>query len=129
MASVGIDLGQWRDTGLLRFRCSRPSVLGLEAHLFAMQASVTEFDPAVVVLDPVSDLLGIGNGAEVSAMLTRQVDFLKARGATAVLTSLHTDTEAQADHHIASLVDAIAVARRKLRRINRPFSALSYGKS
>ena len=60
MASVGIDLRQWVDAGLLQFRCFRPSLLGLEAHLFAMQKFVSEFDPAVVVMDPVSDLLRIG---------------------------------------------------------------------
>ena len=106
MASVGIDLQQWVDAGLLQFRCFRPSLLGLEAHLFAMQKFVGEFDPAVVVMDPVSDLLRIGTGADVSAMLTRQVDFLKARGVTALFTSLNSDAEpAQADQQIASLVD------------------------
>ena len=34
MSSVGIDLQRWVDAGLLRFRCFRPSLLGLEAHLF-----------------------------------------------------------------------------------------------
>ena len=54
--SVGIDLRRWVDAGLLRFHCFRPSLLGLEAHLFAMQKLVGEFDPAVVVMDPISDL-------------------------------------------------------------------------
>ena len=45
---------------------SGPSLLGLEAHLFAMQKLVGEFDPAVVVMDPVSDLLRVGTGADVS---------------------------------------------------------------
>ena len=67
MGSVGIDLQQWVDAGLLQFRCSRPSLLGLEAHLFAIQQFVGEFDPAVVVMDPVSDLLRIGSGDDVSA--------------------------------------------------------------
>jgi len=106
MSSVGIDLRRWVDAGLLQFRCSRPSVLGLEAHLFAMQKFADEFDPAVVVMDPVSDLLRIGTGADVSAMLTRQVDFLKAKGVTALFTSLSSAAEpAQADQQIASLVD------------------------
>jgi circadian clock protein KaiC len=106
MASVGIDLRQWVDAGLLQFRAFRPSVLGLEAHLFALQKSVDEFDPAVVVMDPVSDLLRIGSGADVSAMLTRQVDFLKAKGVTALFTSLTSAGEpTQADQQIASLVD------------------------
>ena len=104
MASVGIDLRQWVDADLLRFQCSRPSLLGLEAHLFAMQKFVAELDPAVVVMDPVSDFLRIGNGEDVSAMLTRQVDFLKARQVTALFTSLSSEPEA-ADQQLASLVD------------------------
>ena len=106
MASVGIGLQQWIDAGLLQFRCSRPSLLGLEAHLFAIQRFVGEFDPAVVVMDPVSDLLRIGTGADVSAMLTRQVDYLKARGVTTLFTNLASDAEtAPADEQITSLVD------------------------
>jgi circadian clock protein KaiC len=60
MTSVGIDLGQWVDAGLLQFHCFRPTLLGLEAHLFAIQKFVGEFDPAVVVMDPISDLEGLG---------------------------------------------------------------------
>jgi circadian clock protein KaiC len=106
MSSVGLDLMQWVDAGLLQFHCFRPSLLGLEAHLFVMQKLVGEFDPAVVVKDPVSDLLRVGTGADVSAMLTRQVDFLKARGVTALFTSLNTEADATVvDQQIASLVD------------------------
>jgi circadian clock protein KaiC len=106
MSSVGIDLRQWVDAGLLEFRCSRPSILGLEAHLFAMQKSVGEFGPSVVVMDPVSDFLRVGTGVDVSAMLTRQIDFLKAKGVTALLTSLNSGVEiTQADQQLASLVD------------------------
>jgi circadian clock protein KaiC len=54
--------------------------LGLEGHLFAMQKAVGEFDPAVVVMDPVSDFPRVGTEEDVSAMLTRQVDFLKSKG-------------------------------------------------
>ena len=107
MSSVGIDLKRWVDAGLLEFRCSRPSILGLEAHLFAMQKAVGEFDPAVVVMDPVSDFLRIGTGEDVSGMLTRQVDFLKAKGVTALFTSLVSDVEhaPTTDQQLASLVD------------------------
>jgi circadian clock protein KaiC len=106
MSSVGIDLQRWVDAGLLQFHCFRPSLLGLEAHLFSMQKLVDEFDPSVVVKDPVSNLLRIGTEADVSAMLTRQVDFLKSKGVTAMFTSLNSDEEqVQADQQIASLVD------------------------
>jgi circadian clock protein KaiC len=104
MSSVGIDLQPWVDAGLLRFHCT--SLLGLEAHLFAMQKLVREFDPAVIVKDPVSDLLRVGSEADVSAMLTRQVGFLKTRGVTALFTSLTSDAQsARPDQLIASLVD------------------------
>jgi circadian clock protein KaiC len=106
MSSVGIDLTPWVEAGLLQFHCFRPSLLGLEAHLFSMQKAVAEFDPAVIVKDPVSDLLRIGSDADVTAMLTRQVDFLKARGVTALFTSLNEEGDGgHTDQHIASLVD------------------------
>jgi circadian clock protein KaiC len=106
MASVGIDLQPAVDAELLRFECLRPRVLGLEEHLFGIQRSVTEFAPVVVVMDPISDLLRIGSESDVSAMLTRQVDFLKARGVTALFTSLNAGVEvALPDQQIASLVD------------------------
>ena len=112
MSSVGIDLNRWVAAGLLQIHCSRPSLLGLEAHLFTMQRVVGEFDPAVVVMDPVSDLLRTGTAADVAAMLTRQIDFLKARGVTSMLTSLHTDgITAQADVQVASLVDTWLLVR------------------
>lgn len=106
MTSVGINLRRWVDAGLLQFRCSRPALLGLEAHLFTMQKVVDQFDPAVVIMDPVSDLMRNGTEADVAAMLTRQIDFLKGRGVTTMLTSLHSDiTAARPDLQISSLVD------------------------
>ncbi len=106
MSSVGIDLRRWVDADLLQFQCFRPSLLGLEAHLFALQKAVGEFDPAVVVIDPISDLVALGTGADVSAMLTRQVDFLKAKGVTALFTSLnHVGTLSRAEQQMTSLAD------------------------
>ncbi|MBA3326903.1 MAG: circadian clock protein KaiC, partial [Solirubrobacterales bacterium] len=106
MASVGMDLGQWVQQGLLRFKCVRPSLLGLEAHLSSMQDLVTEYGPSVVVVDPISDLLTAGASRDVSAMLTRQVDFLKVRGVTALFTSLDQDLQLEeANQQIAALID------------------------
>jgi len=112
MASVGIDLEQWVDAGLLQFHCFRPSLLGLEAHLFAMQKLVGEFDPAVVVKDPISDLLRVGSETEVAGMLTRQVDFLKSKGVTALFTSLSSETVLNnRAQQITSLVDTWILVR------------------
>jgi circadian clock protein KaiC len=112
MASVGIDLAHWVDAGLLQFRCIRPSLLGLEAHLASMQDLVSDFAPDVVVMDPISDLLHAGGGDEVSAMLTRQVDYLKSRGVTALFTSLNTVADAEnSEQQIGSLIDTWIIAK------------------
>ena len=97
----------WVDAGLLQFRCFRPSLLGLEAHLFAMQKLVSEFDPAVVVMDPSRTCCASGPTRTSSAMLTRQVDFLKAQGRDGAVHQPERQRRSrrQADQQIASLVD------------------------
>ena len=102
-----MDLQRWVEPGCSLFRCVRPSLLGLEAHLLAMQNLVEEFDPAVVVIDPISDLVGgADRGRAVTAMLTRQVDFLKGKGVTALFTSLASDGQREpAEQLVASLID------------------------
>jgi circadian clock protein KaiC len=64
-------------------------------------------------MDPVSDFLRVGTGEDVSAMLTRQVDFLKARGVTALFTSLVSDAKhaPTSDQQLASLVDTWLLLR------------------
>jgi circadian clock protein KaiC len=106
MASVGIDLERWAASGLLQFHCVRPSVLGLEGHLSAIQRLVEDFQPQVVVMDPISDLMGAIGGDEVSQMLTREIDFLKGQGITALFVGLNSGNDLEGtDHQIASLID------------------------
>lgn len=63
-------------------------------------------------MDPVSDFLRVGTKQDVSAMLTRQVDFLKTNGVTALFTSLNAEREqAHADQQLASLVDSWLLVR------------------
>ncbi|MCW2547010.1 MAG: kaiC [Mycobacterium sp.] len=107
MASVGIELERYIDEGLIQFHCVRPSLVGLEAHLFTLQKLVTEFEPSVVVLDPISDLMGEARDAEVTAMLTREIDYLKGKGITAIFVGLSSGggVRDSADQQIASLID------------------------
>ncbi len=53
MRSVGLDLQQWVDAGLLRFLAARPTLWGLEMHLARMHKAVEAFDPQVVAVDPI----------------------------------------------------------------------------
>jgi circadian clock protein KaiC len=112
MASVGMDLARWVEQGLLKFRCVLPSLLGLEGHLLAVQDLVDDFDPAVVVMDPISNLDGTGASRSAAAMLTRQIDFLKARGVTAMFTSLAGDGKQElTDQLVGSLIDTALLVR------------------
>jgi circadian clock protein KaiC len=106
MASVGLDLAGWVRQGLLRFHCERPTTRGLEDHLATMQALIREVAPTLVVIDPVSSLARGATAFDVSAMLMRQVYYLKASGITAVMTVLNGEAGVeQAIVRISSLVD------------------------
>ena len=104
--SVGLDLRQHVDSGLLRFEAARPSLYGLEMHLARMHRDIRQFAPSLVVVDPISALRG--PAVEIHATLLRMVDMLKSRGITAVFTSLRTDGafDVAGDLGLSSLMDA-----------------------
>lgn len=88
MRSIGIDLQPWVAKGLLEFHAARPSYWGIEHHLLLVHNYIANFQPHVVVMDPVTNLTVVGNQNEVRSMLTRLADFLKTKGITAMFTDL-----------------------------------------
>jgi circadian clock protein KaiC len=130
MSSVGIRLDPLIKKGLLRVVASRPSAYGLEMHLVSMHKAVLEFQPDVVVVDPITNLISVATGPETQSMLTRLIDFLKTLGTTAFLTSLTAgghDSE-QTEVGISSLVDTWIVLETQ-RRSNERHSTLTIIKS
>ncbi len=111
MRSIGIDLQQWVDRGLLQFHADRPSRFDLETHLAAMYRAVKEFKPMVTVTDPVTNLLTVGTQADVRSMLTRVIDYLKREAITGVFTSLSPGKAElqETDAGISSLMDTWVV--------------------
>ena len=103
--SVGLDLKRHVDAGLLRFEAARPSLYGLEMHLARMHRDIRQFEPSVVVIDPISALRG--PPFDVHATLLRMVDMLKSRSVTAVFTSLRADGafDVAGDLGLSSLMD------------------------
>jgi len=108
MRSIGLDLSQWVESGLLHFHASRPTLFGLEMHLVSIFRWVLEIEPSVVIVDPLSNLSSIGSYNEVMATLLRLVDFLKAREVTALFTSLTANGDEENETHlgVSSLIDA-----------------------
>ena len=107
MRSIGIELQQWVDCGLLQFHADRPSRFGLENHLAAMQRAVRDFKPLVTVVDPVTNLLTVGTHSDVRSMLTRIIDYLKLESITGLFTSLSPGRREleETDAGISSLMD------------------------
>ncbi len=105
-ASVGIDLAARAASGLLRFEAARPSLFGLETHLARMNRDLEQFQPALVIIDPLSAFRG--QAVEVHATMLRMIDLLKSRGVTGLFTSLRTDGESGGgtDQGLSSLMDA-----------------------
>jgi circadian clock protein KaiC len=107
MRSIGLDLEPWVHSGLLQFHSSRPTLFGLEMHLVTIFRAVQTFAPAVVIIDPLSNLSAIGSYNEVMATLLRLVDFLKSRQVTALCTSLTSNGDLENETHlgVSSLMD------------------------
>ena len=113
MHSIGVNLQQYVDKGLLKFFASRPTLYGLEMHLVAMYKTIKKFKPKAVVLDPITNLITVGSVSEVKSMLIRLIDFLQEEQITVMFTALTLNTiiSDQTDEGVSSLVDAWLLVR------------------
>jgi len=113
MRGIGIDLAGWVSKGLLKFHASRPSLQGLETHLSQIHKIVKDFKPNAVIIDPISNLLSVGNATEVNSMLLRLVDLLKTEQITAFFTNLSSGGAALegTELGISSLMDTWLLLR------------------
>ena len=108
MHSIGLRLEPLVQRGLLRFHSARPSLYGLEMHLATMFKEIAAFQPAVVIVDPITSLLDAGTDSETKGMVTRLIDYLKAGQVTSLFTSLTHGGHAlqQSEIAMSSLMDS-----------------------
>jgi circadian clock protein KaiC len=113
MRSLGINLEPWVKKGLLQIHSSRPTLYGLEHHLLMMHDTVLEFRPALVVVDPISNLSSEHDSDSVTPTLMRLIDFLKQKNITTVFTSLtHSNNAIESSQAgISSLMDTWVLLR------------------
>jgi circadian clock protein KaiC len=88
MQSVGLDLRPWVEAGLLRIWAARPSAFGLETHLAILAGLIEDEAPSVAVLDGIASLSNGVLTTEVTSIVARQIDLLKSRGITSMVTAL-----------------------------------------
>lgn len=113
MRSIGIDLAPWVKKGLLSFDATRPTFHGLEMHLLRMHKLTTSAKARIVVVDPITSYISLGDSLEVKSMLTRLSDFFKAHQITGFFTSLTEAGNAleQSEVGISSLMDTWILLR------------------
>jgi circadian clock protein KaiC len=85
----------------------RPNLQGLEMHLLDIHDRVQEVKPRIVIIDPITNLLSVGDQVEVRSMLPRLIDFFKSRQITTLFTSLVGGGAApeQSEVGVSSLMD------------------------
>ena len=123
MRSIGVDLQPHVNKGLLKFHASRPTFYGLEMHLLVTHLLVEQQRPAIVVIDPVTNLVAGGSVGDVHAMAMRLVDYLKGRGITTVMTTLTSggnNSGANRDQHFVAHRHLVAGTRYRERRRTQP---------
>jgi len=113
MLSIGIKLENWMQKGLLQFHAIRPTFYGLEMHLAVTHKAVNNFNPDIVIMDPINTFVIGDKNIEVKMMLLRIVDYLKSNQITALFTSLtaNENTLESTDVSISSLIDTWLLLR------------------
>lgn len=113
MRSIGIDLAPFVQRGLLQFHTARPTTHGLEMHLVRMHKLIAKFRPAVVIVDPLSNLQGAGTLGDSTSLLIRLIDHLRQEQITGFFTSLTTAGRAveATDEGVSSMVDTWLLVR------------------
>jgi circadian clock protein KaiC len=113
MRSIGIDLEQWVNSGMLRFQATRPAFAGLEMQLTMIHKATVNFNPQVVIVDPLNGFIIGSNVTEVKSMLTRLADFLKTKQISSMFTQLISSGATQKDDDLAvsSMIDTWLLLR------------------
>ena len=107
MRSIHLDLEQHVKNGYLQFHSSRPTLYGLEMHLVVFYKLIKQFKPKIVILDPITNLVTVGENSEVKSILIRLIDFLQNEQITVLFTALTFENtkSSNADEEVSSLVD------------------------
>ena len=86
--SIGVDLQKHIDAGALKMYSVRTETRSAEEHLVVIDRMIREFEPACMVVDPISALTKSGGQLAAGDTAIRLLDIARARGITVLCTSL-----------------------------------------
>jgi len=95
LTSVGIHLGRFDKSGILRMVSARTITGSAETLLVRIKSLAQEHRARCVVIDPVSALAKSGNELTAHGVAERLIDWSKSAGVTLVCTSLIDETSSQ----------------------------------
>lgn len=88
LRSVGMNLDEHIDRGLLRIYSVRTEARSAEEHLIELRRLMRAFEPRHLIVDPISALAKTGGHVSAVHASMRLLDYAKCRGITCVCTSL-----------------------------------------
>jgi len=106
--SVGIDLQQHVDSGLLQLTGFRAAGVSAEEHFIAIQRMLLDHRPRYLIIDPVSALVKAGGRDLAADVAERILETAKARGTTVMTTTLLEEGLPEAEDtmsHVSTIAD------------------------
>ena len=105
--SAGIALNELVTTNMVSIKSFRAIEMGLEEHLINMIRIIEEKKPHVLILDPITSFLNVGDSIEVNSILIRLISYVKLKNITFIFNELtHEYVDYQDIIAASSLVDS-----------------------
>jgi circadian clock protein KaiC len=86
--SVGLGLDRFSEAGLLAAASFNAGAASADEHYFAILRLIERHQPRLLVIDPISALVKAGGRRAAEIVTERLVNFVKARGITALFTAV-----------------------------------------
>jgi len=107
LTSVGVKLQPHIDAHRVRFHALSAHTKLIAEHVFFLQQQIREFEPQLLIIDPVSALLKADGGESARSAVARILDHARSLGVTTILTALTADGDIE-DESTSSDVSTIA---------------------
>lgn len=106
-SQFSFSLKKFHQKGFIHFYCERPNFEGMEEFLIRLEGLISRYEPDLCIVDPVSNLLMVGEDFQVKLLLSRFIYYLRKRKITSILVDFNQNADVYSGTAvgISSLVD------------------------